>query len=197
MSAVDRRFVPQFRSAGLPDGLPWGAANGNCGPASIVNALRVVGLDVPGFSGERTQAAIDAARVLATGINDAAAATTKVQQAHALRASGAVVDVSNSLTAGLEAVRRGAALLIGGDRATPGWPRRPDDPPATKVAPHSVVVARYDSVSGRYVVFEPALEAPVQVDAHLLAAFTQTKDGDHMLRPGLAVTNAAGRGAHS
>lgn len=183
----DSTFLPQFRSPGLPDGMPWGPDNGNCGPTSIVNALRLVGLDVPGFRGERTQAVIDAARVLTTGTNDPTAPTTKQQQAIALRTAGASVDVTRSLDAGLQAVRDGAVLLLGGDRAARGWPRRTDDPPPTKVANHAAVVARYEAATDRYVVFDPALYAPVRVDATQLAAFTQVTDGANMLRLGLIV----------
>lgn len=183
----DSVFLPQFRSPGLPDGIPWGPDNGNCGPTAIVNALRLVGLDVPGFRGERTQAVIDAARLLATGTNDPTAGTTKQQQAFALRAAGADVGITMSLAAGLEAVRDGAVLLLGGDRAATGWPRRDDDPPPTKVANHAAVVAGYESATDRYVVFDPALHAPVRVDASQLAAFTQATDGVQMLRLGLVV----------
>lgn len=187
----DSTFLPQFRSPGLPDGMPWGPDNGNCGPASIVNTLRLVGLDVPGFRGERTQAVIDAARLLTTGSNDPAAPTTKAQQAVALRAAGADVATTRSLDAGLEAVRRGAVLLIGGDRAAPSWPRRLDDAPPTRVANHAAVVARYEPATGHYVVFDPALFAPVRVDVAQLAAFTQVTDGANMLRLGLVVRGPA------
>ncbi len=183
----DSVFLPQFRSPGLPDGMPWGPDNGNCGPTSIVNALRLVDLDIPGFGGERTQAVIDAARLLTTGTNDPTAATTKQQQAIALRAAGADVDTTTSINAGLEAVREGAVLLLGGDRAARGWPRRDDDPPPTKVANHAAVVARYEAATDRYVVFDPALYAPVRVNASQLAAFTQVTDGVQMLRLGLIV----------
>jgi hypothetical protein len=183
----DSVFLPQFRSPGLPDGLPWGPTNGNCGPTSIVNALRLVGLDVPGFHGERTQAAIDAARVLITGTNDPTTSTNKQQQAFALRAAGADVHVTRSLDAGLAAVRDGAVLVLGGDRAAPGWPRRADDPPPHGVASHAAVVSRLDPATGRYVVLDSALDAPVQVDASQLAAFTQADDAARMLRLGLVV----------
>lgn len=189
--ASDSTFLPQFRSPGLPDGITWGPHNGNCGPASIVNALRLVGLDVPGFRGERAQAVIDAARILATGQNQPWTATTKVQQAHALRAAGAQVHASSSLSEGLRAVREGAVLLVGGNRAARGWPRRPDDPPPSGVAAHAAVVARYVAATGRYVVHDPALFAPVEVDAEQLAAFTQALDGERMLRVGLAVRGPA------
>lgn len=191
MRIADPTFLPQFRSPALPDGIPWGPHNGNCGPTSIVNALRLVGLDIPGFRGERTQAVIDGARILATGVNDPSRATTKQQQAAAMRAAGADVTATSSLGEGLRAVRAGAVLLIGGDRAAAGWPRRPDDPPPTKVAPHAAVVARYVRGEDRYVVFDPALLAPVRVDARQLAAFTQAVAGDQMLRLGLVVRRAA------
>lgn len=187
----DSVFLPQFRSPGLPDGLPWGPDNGNCGPTSVVNALRLVGLDVPGFRGERSQAVIDAARVLATGANDSTAATTKEQQARALRAAGADVEATRSLPEALRAVREGAVLLIGGDRAADGWPRRPDDPPPAGVSNHGAVVARYVPDTGRYVVFDTALFAPVHVDAKQLATFTQVTDGAQMLRLGLVVRDPA------
>lgn len=183
----DSTFLPQFRSPGLPDGMPWGPANGNCGPTSVVNALRLVGLDVPGFHGERTQAVIDAARILITGTNDPTASTTKQQQAIALRSVGADVDTTRSLTAGLEAVRAGAVLLVGGDRAAPTWPRRIDDTPPTRVANHAAVVARYEPATDHYIVYDPALHAPIAVDATQLAAFTQLVDGTNMLRLGLIV----------
>jgi hypothetical protein len=183
----DSVFLPQFRSSGLPDGLPWGRANGNCGPTSIVNALRLVGLDVPGFHGERSEAVIDAARVLVTGSNDPSAPTSKDQQAFALRAAGADVHVTRSLDAGLAAVRDGAVLVLGGNRAAPGWPRRPDDAPPSGVASHAAVVSRLDPSTGRYVVLDSALDAPVQVDAAQLAAFTQVDDAARMLRLGLVV----------
>lgn len=184
----DSTFLPQFGGPLLPDGMPWGPENGNCGPASIVNALRLVGLDVPGFHGERTQAVIDAARLL-TGSNDPSQATTKQQQAMALTSAGAHVTASKSLGEGLRAVRDGAVLLVGGDRAAPGWPRRHDDPPPTRVANHAAVVARHDASTDRYVVFDPALFAPVHVTRAQLAAFTQAADGEQMLRLGLAVRN--------
>jgi hypothetical protein len=190
-------FLPQFRSPALPDGLAWGPDNGNCGPTSIVNALRLVGLDVPGFHGERTQAVIDAARVLATGENDSTKATTKQQQATALRAAGADVQLTQSLPEGLRAVREGAVLVIGGNRAAAGWPRRPDDKPPVGVANHGAVVARYDAAADRYVVFDPALFAPAHLTVQQLAAFTQVVDGAKMLRLGLIVTNPAERAVRS
>jgi hypothetical protein len=185
----DSVFVTQFRSPLLPDGLAWGPDNGKCGPTTIVNARRLVGLDVPGFHGERTQAVIDAARLMATGENDSTKATTKDQQALALRAAGAHVEVTRSLSEGLRAVREGAVLVIGGNRAADGWPRRPDDAPPAGVASHGAVISRWVPETNRYVVFDPALFGPVHVDARQLAAFTQVVDGEQMLRLGLVVTN--------
>ncbi len=186
-------FLPQSRGAGLPDGLPWGTANGNCGPTSVVNALRFVGLDVPGFHGERSQSAIDAARVMMTGVNDPSKATTKSQQAAAMRDAGARVDASFSLLEGLAAVRRGAALLIGGNRAATRWPRRPDDPPPTAPAAHAVVVVRgaANAAPGTYTLLDPALDAPRSVTTRQLRDFVQLTAPDRMLRPGLIVTDPA------
>ena len=187
LDLVAARFVPQYRSAGLPDGEPWGSSNGNCGPTSIVNALRLVGLDVPGFAGQRSQAVIDAARQLATGSAEISAPTLKTQQAFALRAAGADVHVSRSLSDTLAAVRDGAAALIGGNRAAAGWPRRPDDLPATGVANHASVIAGWQPGDGTYLVDDPALAAPVAVTPAQLAAFTQVVRGVDMLRPALLV----------
>ena len=180
-------FVPQFRSPGLPDGEPWGPQNGNCGPTSIVNALRLVGLDVPGFHGEHTQAAIDAARMLATGSADMALPTLKSQQAFALRSAGADVDISRSLTDTLTAVRGGAVALIGGNRAADLWPRRADDAPPVGVANHAAVIAAYRPHSDDYLIDDPALPRPVAASEAQLASFTQVSDGARMLRVALLV----------
>lgn len=183
-------FMPQYRSALLPDGLPWGPNNGNCGPTSIVNVLRLVGLDVPGFSGQRSQAVIDAARKLVSGNADPSAATTKTQQAFALRAAGAHVNVTRSLNAALDDARRGVAILIGGNRAAADWPRRADDPPPTKVASHAAVIAAYDRLSDRFTVLDPALPAPVMVTAHQIRLFTEADAlSGRMPRLALSVTN--------
>lgn len=195
LPAADSTFLPQFRSTLLPDGVPWGPENGNCGPTSIVNALRLVGLDVPGFHGERTQDVIDAARRLATGSDDPTVATLKTQQAFALRAAGASVDTTRSLDETLAAVRGGAVALVGGDRAAPGWPRRDDDPPPTGVANHASVIARYEPAADAYVVYDPALPAPVRVEAGTLTAFTQAVDGARMPRLGLLVRGSSATGA--
>ncbi|MCW2926189.1 MAG: hypothetical protein JWM86_157 [Thermoleophilia bacterium] len=187
LERAERVFLPQYRSPGLPDGLPWGERNGNCGPASIVNALRLVGLDVPGFAGERTQAVIDAARRLATGSSESTGATLKTQQAFALRAAGADVHVTYGLGTALADVRAGAVLLLGGDRAARSWPRRADDGASTAVANHAAVVAGYDEADGRYVVIDPALAGPVRVDAAQIAAFAQADAAGSMPRLGLLV----------
>jgi hypothetical protein len=191
----DSVFVPQFRGPGLPDGLPWGRENGNCGPTSVVNALRLVGRDVPGFHGERSQAVIDAARQLVTGSNDPSAPTRKSQQAFALRAAGADAHVTRSLTTALDQVRDGAVLLLGGNRAAPGWPRRPDDAKPSGVANHAVVVARVEPEQGLFRVFDPALDTPVSVDADQLAAFTQVDDAARMLRLGIVVREGVAQGS--
>lgn len=60
------------------------------------------------------------------------------------------------------------------------------------MTPHAAVVARYLPATGRYVVFDPALFAPVHVDARQLAAFTQALAGDQMLRLGLVVRRPQG-----
>lgn len=186
-------FMPQYRSAGLPDGLPWGDKNGNCGPTSIVNILRLVGLDVPGFRGERTQAVIDAARLLTSGTADPSRPTVKSQQAFALRAAGAEVAVTRSLPAALADVRRGVAILIGGDRAVPQWPIRHDEAPIGRVSNHAAVVASYIPARDRYVVLDPALPGPAEVTAAQLAAFTQAAPTGRMPRLALSVTNPNGR----
>lgn len=51
----------------LPDGP---STSGNCAITSAVMALRMAGYDIPGFSGEKVQAVLDKARIMAKGVND-------------------------------------------------------------------------------------------------------------------------------
>ncbi len=179
--------LTQHRSPLLPDGIPAGAGNGNCGPTSALIALRLLGLDLPGHEGQRTQAAIDAARMVATGALDRGASTTKAQQARVLVAGGAQVMRTRSLAATLDAVRRGAVAVIGGNTNARGWYMWSLRDPAqiNRVAGHAVVVSQYIPELDEYVVNDPMQSRVVHVSAAQLTAFTDAHAGAAMTREAL------------
>src|SRR5262249_12223688 len=52
------KHIAQFSGKYLPDGPTM---RPNCGPASVTMALRMIGLDVPGFNGQNSEAVLDKA----------------------------------------------------------------------------------------------------------------------------------------
>jgi hypothetical protein len=178
--------LTQHASRRLPDGLPVG--NSNCGPTSTVVALRLLGLDVPGFTGQATQQAIDAARIIATGRNDPDDPTTKSQQAKVLLAGGARVGATVMLDEALAAVRSGTRVaVLGGNLNASGWFDYPGRPRGGRLpdAGHCIVVSEWDRASGLYVVNDPMLATPVAATAKQLTSFAQAGPSSRMPRPAL------------
>ena len=105
------KHIAQFAGKYLPDGP---SMRPNCGPASVTMALRMVGLDIPGFSGQNSEAVLDKARVLATGKNDISVGTTDSELENLISKSGAQV-------VGVDQLRRGHQL---GQAGHPGRAER-------------------------------------------------------------------------
>jgi hypothetical protein len=175
---------PSYRT---PDAV--GEGNGNCGPTSAVMALRLVGLDVPGFHGERTQKAIDAARILATGANDANDWTNANEMRRALEAGGAIVREANGVNDTLDAVRQGKVALILGNVNTAGWPGGSHIPPTYDKdawAGHFVVASRYYPERDAYAINDPGDPHPYFVTGDQLRRFATGGDGEN-INPGIAL----------
>ena len=178
--------MTQYRSLLLPDGPAFG--NANCGPASAVMGVRLLGLDLPGFSGEHSERVIDAARLIATGANDASVGTTKTQQAKIVTAAGAKFHATRDLDEALDAVAHGQVALVGGDFNAAGWRQlfgRPDVAPGP--AAHAIVVSHYDAATNAYWVNDPLMTAPHAVSRAQLASFAGAATGSVIASPALVL----------
>ncbi|MBC7643890.1 MAG: hypothetical protein H7123_02110 [Thermoleophilia bacterium] len=188
---VQAVHMTQYRSLLVPDGLPLG--NANCGPTSAIMGLRLLGLDLPGFHGERSEQVIDAARMIATGSADATLGTTKTQQALVMKAGGASIHGTMSLDEALAAVRGGSVALVGGDFNAAQWKAMPDRPAVDESSPaaHAIVVSNYDRARKQYWVNDPLLTTPRIVTRSQLDSFTGTTGGRALTSPAVIANRPA------
>lgn len=195
----DSVHLTQYASTRLPDGHPNDAMNGNCGPAAAVMALRLVGLDLPGYHGEDSQRALDVVRYRATGRLDQSEWLTNLQLDQYLRDSGAQVDLTTSPTEALRAVREGKVLLALGNVNADDWWMRPwsyPNVPAKEWAGHFVVVSGYQPDRDMYTLNDPSSEHVLHVSGRQLQSFMHqsAREGHDQLivdGPGNVVRNAA------
>ncbi|MEO6866432.1 MAG: hypothetical protein ABI200_00245, partial [Gaiellales bacterium] len=111
------KHMAQFAGKYLPDGP---SMRPNCGPASVTMALRMVGLDVPGFNGQNSEAVLDKARVIATGKNDVTVGTTDSELERLISASGAKWSESTNFNQVTDWVKQGIPVVLSGNPAH-GW----------------------------------------------------------------------------
>lgn len=167
--------IAQFKGKYLPDGPDM---RPNCGPASVTMALRMIGLDIPGFSGQRNEAVLDKARVLATGKNDVSVGTTDSELERLITASGGKWSESNNLDQILGWVGQGVPVILAGNPAK-GWNQRYSK---DQVYPfdggHWVTVSGYDEKSGHWVVNDPLSQiGPILVSRAELANYMNSHGG--------------------
>jgi hypothetical protein len=146
------KHIAQFAGKYLPDGP---SMRPNCGPASVTMALRMIGLDIPGFRGQNSGAVLDKARVLATGKNDISVGTTDSELENLISKSGAKWSESTNFGEVTNWVKQGIPVVLSGNPAR-GWNHRYS---SDQVYPfdggHWVTVSGYDSGSGHYIVNDP------------------------------------------
>ena len=144
--------IAQFRGAYLNDGP---SMRPNCGPASVTMALRMIGLDIPGFNGQRSEAVLDKARVLATGQNNTSVGTTDSELERLISASGGRWSESQNFNEITGWVKQGIPVVLSGNPSR-GWNNRYS---ADQVYPfdggHWVTVSGYDQKTGYYIVNDP------------------------------------------
>lgn len=128
----------------------------DCGPVSVVMALRLLGLKAPGASAPAS-AQIDRVRVLATGARGRNGATTDSELERALTASGASTTEIASIEEVEQAVKTGKPVILNGNPRHPGAyglrvsPKKlvPYD------GPHWITVSGFDTASGRFIINDP------------------------------------------
>jgi hypothetical protein len=165
------KHMAQFSGKYLPDGPTM---RPNCGPASTTMALRMIGLDVPGFSGQNSEAVLDKARVLATGKNDTSVGTTDTELENLITQSGAKWSESNSFDEIAGWVKQGIPVVLSGNPSK-GWDSRYSK---DQVYPfdggHWVTVSGYDKASGYFIVNDPLSQiGPIYVSEQELKSYNQ------------------------
>jgi hypothetical protein len=163
------KHIAQFSGKYLPDGA---SMRPNCGPASVTMALRMIGLDIPGFRGQNSQAVLDKARVLATGSNDYSVGTTDSELENLISKSGGRWSESNDFSQVTSWIKQGIPVVLSGNPAH-GWNHRYS---ADQVYPfdggHWVTVSGYDSKTGHYIVNDPLSQiGPIYVSEQELRAY--------------------------
>lgn len=167
--------IAQFRGRYLPDGPDM---RPNCGPAAVTIALRLIGLDIPGYNGQNSEAVLDTARIMATGQNNTAVGTTDSELERAIEGSGARWSESTNLNELLGWVRQGIPVVLAGNPIN-AWDRRYS---SDQVHPfdggHWVTVSGYDASTGYYVVNDPLSQiGPIYVSAAELQTYNSSHGG--------------------
>jgi hypothetical protein len=147
----------------------------NCGPASVTMALRMVGLDIPGFNGQNSGAVLDKARILATGKNDVSVGTTDSELETLISKSGAKWSESTNFNEVTDWVKQGIPVVLSGNPAY-GWNHRYT---SDQVYPfnggHWVTVSGYDPATGHYIVNDPLSQVgPIYVSEAELKSYNQS-----------------------
>ena len=165
------KHIAQFAGKYLPDGP---AMRPNCGPASVTMALRMIGLDIPGFNGQNSEAVLDKARVLATGKNDVTVGTTDSELENLISKSGAKWSESTNFTEVTNWVKQGIPVVLSGNPAY-GWNDRYSNDQVYKFnGGHWVTVSGYDSATGHFIVNDPLSQiGPIYVSEAELKGYNQ------------------------
>ncbi len=156
-----------------------GAATANCGPASVIMAVRLVGREVPGGDTLSGEALIDHIRQLATSSSNRLAGTTNLHLQRILTMSECQWRVLTHPKDILMAVVNGDVVILAGNPTTPGcYTERYDYIDVRRWnGGHWIVVSAYLPEKRRYVVNDPqSVIGPLEVTADELIAFT-SRDG--------------------
>lgn len=141
----------------------------NCGPTSALIAVRLLGLDLPGFRGQQLQTAIDAARLI-TKQPPMTGSKQKIFCQYLQPAAGAQAQIVRTLDEALSGVKGGLPTVLGGNTRAPGTWSNPSDNKAREVG-HWVCVSGYDKTSNRFIVNDPEWLTPVRVTQAQLRNF--------------------------
>jgi hypothetical protein len=165
------KHIAQFSGKYLPDGP---SMRPNCGPASVTMALRMIGLDIPGFNGQNSEAVLDKARVLATGANDVSVGTTDSELENLITKSGAKWSESTNFNEMTSWVKQGIPVVLSGNPSK-GWDSRYSQSQVYGFdGGHWVTVSGYDPATGHYIVNDPLSQiGPIYVSEAELRSYNQ------------------------
>ncbi len=166
------KHIAQFKGAYLPDGPDM---RPNCGPASVTMALRMIGLDIPGFNGQRSESVLDQARIIATGKNDTSTGTTDSELERVIEASGGRWSETRNFTEMLDWVRQGIPVIMSGNPSKAWNSRYPSDQVYPFDGGHWVTVSGYDQATGKYIVNDPLSQiGPIYVTPEELHSYNSS-----------------------
>ena len=163
-------------------------ATANCGPTTVLMAIRLLGLDVPGAERYRGEELVTYVRLIATGKADCLVGTTNVHLQRVLTQSGCAYRVLRHPKDMLAAVRRGEPVIMAGNPTAAGcYTHRFDYIDIRRWdGGHWILVSRYNPERATYTVNDPqSTIGPIEVTDRELHAFN-SRDGDF----GIAVRRA-------
>lgn len=185
-------FVHMSQYAGpanpdVPDG-----NNMNCGPVAALTAMRLAGIDAPGFNMERTQQAVDAVRYLATGDTDPTVPTNGFQLIDAVQRSGGRAEFAPNFDTALRAARAGIPVVAGGNATDRMWLGGLVQSPfaAPEHTGHWVTISGYVPATQQYIVNDPQIGVPLSASREQLEGFMTARGADgtrHLALSAIAV----------
>lgn len=155
-------------------------ATANCGPASVIMAIRLVGRPVPGENRYRGEDLILYIRQLATRNANRLVGTNNLHLQRVLEQAGCSWRVLRDVRDILAAAKAGEPVIMAGNPTNRGcYTDRYDYLDIRRWdSGHWIVVSRYVPERGTYIVNDPqSVIGPVEVTADELIAFNR-RDGD-------------------
>jgi hypothetical protein len=150
------------------------ANNKDCGPASVVMTLRLLGKSIPGVaSNAAPQKLINRVRQL-TGNAVNSVSTTNVQLERALRSAGTRVTEIATAAAVRQSVLAGKPVILNGNPRNPGayGPSFSSSQMTPYNGAHWIVVSGFDSKAGKFIINDPLSKVgPVKVSPAQLEAY--------------------------
>jgi len=199
VSSVDQAARLQINQFDAEKQVGGDGVNSNCGPTSLVMALRGLGLSLPGESSTgKVGELVDLARKVMTNDRSRDGVTSNGKRAeneHNLytdfddlkrgaRAAGASTRmIAEDAQSILSALRSGARVIVSGTFAgKTNLPWTGDRGPDNNSAPgnatmHIVTVSGYNQESGRFIINDPARRTPVEVTGSELERFMSGNAG--------------------
>jgi hypothetical protein len=150
------------------------AGNKDCGPASVVMTLKLLGKSIPGVAANAApQKLINRVRALAGNVANSAA-TTNHELGRALRAAGTKTREIADAGSIRRAIMAGKPVILNGNPRNPG--AYGPSFSAAQMTPYSgghwIVVSGFDQKSGKFIVNDPLSKVgPVKVSPSQLEAY--------------------------